>query len=185
MAITSPARFESLRPPSKLLHHSTMAPPEGPRGMTPPAGPRGSRGGHRGGIQKRRGGGPIKVDRDGDMVMGVDGGSSKHSGSGSGTENGGRRSGRGSRASAPARSESRQQAILRALGKDAGAGQSTRSRRGDGSVTLVVRGLQQSKASHNDGGGLRDLLSFLERKATTVGKLSRPVTIKKVCLTGI
>ncbi|CAI4213729.1 unnamed protein product [Parascedosporium putredinis] len=59
---------------------------------------------------------------------------------------------------------------------------STRSQRGP--VTLVwlkVKGLKESKAASNPGGGLKDLLHFLERKATSLATRSnnRPVAIKQ------
>jgi nuclear RNA export factor len=47
-------------------------------------------------------------------------------------------------------------------------------------VWLNVKGLMDSKAAGNSGGGLRDLLSFIERKATTLTKDHLPVVIKQV-----
>ncbi|KAM4059060.1 leucine rich repeats (2 copies) domain-containing protein [Hirsutella rhossiliensis] len=53
--------------------------------------------------------------------------------------------------------------------------------RGGGLTFLRVRGLRQSKAAANQDGGLGDLLSFLERKASsfTTGGQARQVMIKK------
>lgn len=186
-----------MAPPNK-------APPSGPRGGYNSAnGPRGgARGGPRGGIQKRRGGGPVRVDRDGDMVMdastGGGGARQDRSGNGAGAQPRGRggiggralQDGRQARetlnrASAGAK---QRQILIRALGDDLGSlpRRVSPAPRGPGphnqtdTQVLRVVGLQQSKAANNEDGGLRDLLSFLERKATTTGKLTRPVTIKKV-----
>ena len=57
---------------------------------------------------------------------------------------------------------------------------SSRPINGTNTKTLIVEGLQHSKAKDNEGGGLKELLIFLERKATTAGKLSHSVRIKKV-----
>jgi hypothetical protein len=46
------------------MQRAAVAPPRGPRGASPSV-----RGAGRGGIQKRRGGGPARVDKDGDLVM--------------------------------------------------------------------------------------------------------------------
>lgn len=48
-------------------------------------------------------------------------------------------------------------------------------------VWLEVKGLKESKAANNPDGGLRGLLSFLERKATGVSSRNKPVVVKKVC----
>lgn len=47
-------------------------------------------------------------------------------------------------------------------------------------VWLDVRGLADSKAASNPGGGVKDLLSFLERKATGLTQRAPPVVIKQV-----
>lgn len=47
-------------------------------------------------------------------------------------------------------------------------------------VTLKVEGLKSSKAALNEGGGLKELLTFLERKAQSVGHVTRHIRIKKV-----
>lgn len=49
-------------------------------------------------------------------------------------------------------------------------------------VTISVEGLKSSKAAENEGGGLKDLTIFLERKATTVAKRPQTIRIKKVCV---
>ena len=49
---------------------------------------------------------------------------------------------------------------------------------------IKVYGLKESKAASNPGGGVKDLLDFLERKATAPNAPSREaVRIRKVCLT--
>lgn len=59
---------------------------------------------------------------------------------------------------------------------------SSRPINGTNNKTLIVEGLQHSRARDNEGGGLKELLIFLERKATTAGKLNHSVRIKKVCV---
>jgi nuclear RNA export factor len=49
-------------------------------------------------------------------------------------------------------------------------------------ISLRVRGLKESKAASNQDGGLKDLLNFLERKASGSDTEPRKVRIKKVCL---
>lgn len=51
-------------------------------------------------------------------------------------------------------------------------------------MTLRVEGLKSSKAANNEGGGLKELLNFLERKAQSVAKTSRPIRIKKSQIKG-
>ncbi|KAL7628720.1 nuclear mRNA export, poly(A)+RNA binding protein [Parahypoxylon ruwenzoriense] len=51
-------------------------------------------------------------------------------------------------------------------------------------MALRVEGLKSSKAAGNEGGGLKELLIFLERKAQAVGKTTRPVRIKKSQING-
>ena len=49
---------------------------------------------------------------------------------------------------------------------------------------IKIYGLKESKAASNAGGGVKDLLDFLERKATAPNAPSREaVRIRKVCLT--
>jgi nuclear RNA export factor len=184
-----------------------------PRSSTPPAGPRGSsparRGIGRGGIQKRRGG-PPRVDKDGDLVMDPVGGKAML-GSGSGGSEGNRSSraraaGWGGQAAGTSRgnlsTQQSQQAIIRGLESqqanilESRVSQSTFSERGGPGrkdwrrdlqtplTSLRVRGLKESKAASNLDGGLKDLLSFLERKANGQDVEShRGVRIKKVCFT--
>ena len=48
---------------------------------------------------------------------------------------------------------------------------------------IIVYGLKESKAASNPGGGVKDLLDFLERKATPPNASTREaVKIRKVCL---
>lgn len=61
---------------------------------------------------------------------------------------------------------------------------STRARaKGTGLTYLRVKGLKESKAVTNPDGGLKDLINFMERKASsfTTGRPKRQVMIKKVC----
>ncbi|WQF78165.1 Putative nuclear transport factor 2 domain, TAP (TAP-C) domain, UBA-like superfamily [Colletotrichum destructivum] len=172
-----------------------MAPPRAPRSMTSQptrdtrnstVGAKTSRGG---GIQKRRGG-RTQVDRDGDLDMGSAAG-------GSGTRRPNSRAApadtnnsrpRGStRSGAPSGKPGSKvhQAIARHL--DTGDGNDLVSRRkpqSSGLVWLTVKGLKESKAASNDDGGLRDLLMFLERKATTLSGRNKTVHIKKSSLRG-
>lgn len=52
-----------------------------------------------------------------------------------------------------------------------------------GLAQLVVRGFKDSKAASNPDGGIKDLLAFLERKASADVSARETVKIKKVCLT--
>lgn len=52
-----------------------------------------------------------------------------------------------------------------------------------GLTQLVVRGFKDSKAASNPDGGIKDLLAFLERKASADVSARETVKIKKVCLT--
>jgi nuclear RNA export factor len=139
----------------------------------------------RGGIQKRRGGGPGRTDSDGDLDM--DG--NRRAGSKPPTESS--QASRGSRGSRPTntRGASRAaQAIARHLNGDAASlssrttGSDRRTTRESSLAWLRVRGLKESKAASNEGGGLKDLLGFLERKASHFDSNSRNVTIRKVCI---
>lgn len=48
---------------------------------------------------------------------------------------------------------------------------------------ISVRGFRNSKAASNPDGGIKDLLAFLERKASAADTASKEITrIKKVCL---
>jgi nuclear RNA export factor len=57
---------------------------------------------------------------------------------------------------------------------------SSRPINGANITTLRIGGLKDSKAASNEGGGLRELIIFVERKASVVGKLARSIRVKKV-----
>ena len=184
----------------------TPAPPTGPRATRASERLTSSRLPSRGGIQKRNST-PVRVDRDGDLVMGAAGSGSRGSGSGRGSA--ARRASAESRRHDPlgARISSRhsrtgidpsavQKTILRSMGSDEpvsrGARSSLKSVRGrsrgqdsrEGLDRITIRGLKQSKAAGNPDGGVSDLIGFLERKATNPDAPAREaVKIKKVCLT--
>lgn len=167
--------------------------PSGPHRGSAPSGPRNSRGSGaktvgRGGINKRRGNAAPRVDRDGDMDMdgaGPNRSSHKakranHSDATTTAPRAARNAANGSRA--PRASIKAQQIIQRALtGGIAGGPRGAQRVNAQETMTLQVAGLKASKAANNEGGGLKELLSFLERKAQTVGKTTRPIRIKKVC----
>ena len=167
-----------------------MAPPRGPRG----GGARATRSNanprppNRGGIQKRKNAGP-KVDVDGDMDMDGEARRAKRPAAPDASNTKPARSTRSSGA-APARLPAKQtEALIRHLkGNNSLASRaSIPSKRGQqktqpGIAWLSVKGLKESKAASNPGGGVKDLLQFLERKATTMANRSstRPVAIKQV-----
>jgi nuclear RNA export factor len=185
------------------MFHRSSTPPTGPRGSSPAR-----RGIGRSGIQKRRGG-PPRVDKDGDLVMDtvegkviVGGGSGRSEGNKSLRARAGARGGqvagtpRGNLST-----QQSQQAIIRGLESQQvnvlesrisqGAfiehpGPVRKDWRHDPQtppVSLRVRGLKESKAALNHDGGLKDLLSFLERKVNGQDVEShKMVRIKKVCL---
>ncbi len=169
--------------------------PTGPRNGTAPPPRRAPGGGktQRGGIAKRRAGGPVKVDRDGDLDMDTAAGGSKRTNHPA--ANGPARSKKppSTTGRAPKPTAKAQQIINKVI-TSGGGGLPSRLSNGTGSsragrqvnalnsVTLKVEGLKSSKAANNEGGGLKELLTFLERKAHHVGKLTRPVRIKKVCV---
>ena len=159
------------------------APPRGPRNTSPSV-----RGGGRGGIQKRRAGtGPVRVDKDGDLVMDAATAADRRKpGKGrleSPAPSKPHGSGRGS--GGPVRgtnigAQKTQQAILRGLG--AQQANVLESRIITGGTSLRIDGLNSSKAASNPDGGLESLLAFLERKASGLDAASnRSVKIKKVC----
>ena len=155
----------------------------------------------RGGIQKRNSI-PIRVDRDGDLVMGAAGSGSRGSGRGSaagrGSTQGRRHDPLGVRSHPPRTGidpSAIQKSVLRSMGSDEpvsrGARSSLRSVRGrgrgqdtrEGLNRITIKGLKQSKAAGNPDGGVSDLIGFLERKATNPDAPAREaVKIKKVCL---
>ncbi|KAK5624464.1 hypothetical protein RRF57_000180 [Xylaria bambusicola] len=143
----------------------------------------------RGGISKRQGARPLKVDRDGDLNMDA-------SAAGSASRSQPKRSNNNATSSsAPIRTSSRnprptaktQQIIQRVINGDPSQISAHRAgRRTDVAppVILRVQGLKDSKAASNEGGGLKELLTFLERKSQTVGHTARPVRIKKSQING-
>lgn len=183
--------------------------PTGPRNARPPTGPRGKRNAttdtkavRGGGVNKRRAGGPTRIDKDGDLDMDAPLAANGASQGKSGPVPTGpkRRSTRSSTSnSRPPKPTSRAQEMIAkvlkgssgTLGSRISAGidpssRHTRSHRPTNStsmMTLKVEGLKNSKAATNAGGGLKDLEQFLIRKAESANKLnnSRHIRIKKVC----
>ncbi|KAK1451802.1 TAP domain-containing protein [Colletotrichum melonis] len=174
-----------------------MAPPRAPRGT--PSGPAregrnstlGAKTSRGGGIQKRKGG-RTQTDRDGDLDMGSGTGTSSTRRSnnvnrGPSDDSNNSRPQRSARSNGPPTKPGSKvhQAIARHL--DTGDGNDLVSRRkgqGPGLVWLSVKGLKESKAASNNDGGLRDLIMFLERKATTLSGRNKTVHIKKSSLKG-
>ncbi len=183
-----------------MLHHPP--PPTGPRASGRLASSRLS---SRGGIQKRNTT-PARVDKDGDLLMDQAGAHGRASGRGRGAAIRGsartRKSDRfdqlGSRTLRSDRAEidptAIQKAVLRGMGSNETASRASRSSlrnvRGRGSTRptdeawdqITVKGFKQSKAAANPGGGISELIAFLERKATHP-EAPETVKIKKVCLT--
>ncbi|KAK7951298.1 mRNA export factor mex67 [Apiospora aurea] len=181
--------------------------PTGPRNGAPRNNTRSAASGKsatRGGIAKRRAGGPIRVDRDGDLDMdaaaaNAAGGRGKKSNpapAGS-TRKSTRTNASSSRPPRPTTKASHMVAkmiqggtgslhsrISQGIDPSSRHTRSSRPINGTNNKTLIVEGLQHSKARDNEGGGLKELLIFLERKATTAGKLSHSVRIKKSQLKG-
>jgi nuclear RNA export factor len=173
-------------------------PPTGPRTSSPAR-----RGVSRGGIQKRRPG-PTRVDKDGDLVMDAVSGTETR-GTGKGRPEGsgrsrGRTAGQAVHNSGVSRgklaTQQARKAIIRGLDSEQAnildsrishsatvdRGRSGGRRDAASILQLRVRGLKDSKASKNADGGLKDLLSFLERKATGLdNEAGMLVRIKKVC----
>ncbi|KAI8958160.1 NTF2-like protein [Daldinia sp. FL1419] len=187
--------------------------PSGPRKGSAPTGPRNSRGSttnsgkaaSRGGISKRRSNTTGRVDKDGDLDMDAPNAANRNPRkpkradpndstvpprSTRSTINGSR---------APRPNVKTQQIIQRVFN---GTGGSLSSRIATGmsggtkafkgarpvnapnTMTLRVEGLKTSKAAGNEGGGLKELLTFLERKAQAVSKTTRNIRIKKSQLNG-
>ena len=177
----------------------------------PPTGPRASgrlassRLPSRGGIQKRNST-PTRVDKDGDLVMDQAGLNGRASGRGRGgairtsarTRRNDTSDPLGARTSRPTRTgidpSAIQKAVLRGMGSSEttprGHRSSLRNVRGRESARptdeawdqITVKGFKQSKAAANPGGGISELIAFLERKATHPDA-PETVKIKKVCLT--
>lgn len=142
----------------------------------------------RGGISKRKAG---RVDGDGDLDMDSAGRRAKKTTT---TEsNPTRSSTRTSTRGGPSRNA---QNVLKHLSNgtaaslasrisnvSSGKTPKTRSRDMTGLTLLRVGGLKESKAATNAGGGVNDLLGFMERKAGSFRTGSkRKVAIKKVCV---
>lgn len=166
---------------------------------TPPTEPRSGRL-NSSGIQKRNRG-PIRIDKDGDLNMDAVSSIKKSRGRAL-RENrdslrirgvAGTRSGRDINATVM------QKAILREMGSGDALrrpnlqsalrpGRNIRRERdhtiGEGLTQIAVKGFKTSKAASNPDGGIKDLLAFLERKASAPNASARElVRIKKVCLT--
>ncbi|KAL0939258.1 mRNA export factor mex67 [Colletotrichum truncatum] len=174
-----------------------MAPPRAPRGAAsqPARETRNStlgaksRGG--GGIQKRRGG-RTTTDKDGDLDMGSGaggggGGARRTNNKPAAADSNNSRPQRSTRSGGPPTKAGSKvhQAIARHLNTGDGADLvSKRKPQSGGLVWLSVKGLKESRAASNDDGGLRDLLTFLERKATTLSNRNKQVVIKKSSMRG-
>ncbi|KAI4860335.1 NTF2-like protein [Hypoxylon rubiginosum] len=182
--------------------------PHGPRKGAGPSGarnPRGSTGkaATRGGICKRRNTTGARVDRDGDLDMDAPaaGGRSSRKPKRDDTIPTGPRSTRpaanGPRGPRP--TAKAQQIIQRVITGTSGnlpsriangmsggtkAFKGGRQVNASHTMTLQVEGLKSSKAANNEGGGLKELLNFLERKAQSVAKTTRPIRIKKSHING-
>ncbi|KAM0329913.1 hypothetical protein ACHAQA_004079 [Verticillium albo-atrum] len=150
-----------------------MAPPRSNR--APASAPKGP---SRGGIQKR--GRPGRVDQDGDLDM--DAAAARRSNRPARNEPSAPRGAqRGTRSNAaPAKGSARNhQAIARHLDGE-GADLITKKKQQSGPlVWLDVKGLKESKAVRNRDGGVRDLISFVERKAQSAGQRTKNVMVLK------
>ena len=173
-------------------------PPNGPR-----RGARGTpnfRGSPRGGIQKRSNAN-LRFDKDGDLNMEPTVGNGRGRGRGSGGRGFPPTQPTGGRNVLPSRQPRNnlipaviEKAIFGGSGSvstvinnpsakytKAGAlGEPVRGK--SGLDQIAVSGWKQSKASSNPDGGVRDLLDFLERKASHNAPPHERVKIKKVCL---
>ncbi|KAI1341468.1 hypothetical protein F5Y15DRAFT_376190 [Xylariaceae sp. FL0016] len=168
--------------------------PTGPKKGGAPTGPRNSRNtssgngkpSSRGGINKRRDRTGIKVDRDGDLNM--DAPATTTGASNNTKQRKNASTGPAPRASTrPTKPTAKvQQIVQRALGNGEGARSLRSGRKGEPPqvVTLKVEGLKSSRAANNEGGGLKELLAFLERKAQTVAHTTRQIRIKKSQMNG-
>ena len=158
----------------------------------------------RGGIQKRNTT-PARVDKDGDLMMDQAGTNGRGNGRGRGVAiRGSSRPPRNGRSDPLVSKNQRhvrtgidpsaiQKAVLRGMGSSEpaprGPRSSLRNIRGRSSRftdeawdQITVKGFKQSKAAANPGGGISELIAFLERKATHPDA-PEAVKIKKVCLT--
>lgn len=148
------------------------------------------------GIKKRGTGGPVRTDRDGDLDMGAHtlangpsrGG--RQASKASDPPTGPRRSTRSAPAGGRAPKPTTRAADMVKKIIESGSGNMTsritagirgsRPINAANTMTLKIGGLKDSKAANNEGGGLNDLLIFIERKASTAGKSGRAVRVKKV-----
>ncbi|KAI0460233.1 hypothetical protein F5B21DRAFT_453800 [Xylaria acuta] len=173
-----------------------MAPMGPKKGSVPngrgPRNPQGNTGkaSTRGGISKRRAAGPLRVDRDGDLNMDASTTTTASQSNPKRSKNNSTPSGAITRTSSrnPRPTAKAQQIIQRVINGDASqvSSRTRGSRRADTVplVVLKVEGLKASKAASNEGGGLKELLTFLERKAQIVGQIPRPIRIKKSQMRG-
>ncbi|KAI0974562.1 hypothetical protein F4678DRAFT_423186 [Xylaria arbuscula] len=166
-----------------------MAPMGPKKGSAPNARSTSTKGSSRGGISKRRGAGPLKVDRDGDLNMGASATANASQSQPRRPKNNSTSSGPATRTSSrnPRPTAKAQQIIQRVINGETSQVSSRRSGRRPDTVplaTLKVEGLQSSKAASNEGGGLRELLAFLERKSQSVGHITRHIRIKKSLIKG-
>ncbi|KAI0159431.1 mRNA export factor mex67 [Pestalotiopsis sp. NC0098] len=184
--------------------------PSGPRAQRNARGatPSNKTTGRPSGIKKRGGGGPTKADRDGDLDMdapAAGGGpgrgarqpkNNKSDAPPSGPRRSTRNAPSSNRGPKPARAADMVKKIIEgssgnmssriAAGIDASTRHTRSSRPINGAniATLRIGGLKDSKAANNEGGGLRELIIFVERKASVVGKLARSVRVKKSSIRG-
>ncbi|KAI1421011.1 hypothetical protein F5Y12DRAFT_69955 [Xylaria sp. FL1777] len=138
----------------------------------------------RGGISKRRAAGSLKVDRDGDLNMDASAMTNASQSQPKRSKNNSAPSGAITRTSSrnPRPTAKAQQIIQRVINGDTSQISSRRAGRHTDTVptvTIKVEGLKASKAASNEGGGLKELLTFLERKSQSVGHIARPIRIKK------
>lgn len=147
-----------------------MAPPSGPqRGPSTRREGREGGGRTRGGITKRRG--PVGTDRDGDVSMDAPAGSADGRPSPTGRGKRGAARGRGT-----TRTSSRIAQNVKNYAGDRGeTGQLSKAH--FQRAVIKVHGIKDSKAASNTDGGLRNLVDFIERKASSRDKR---VTISKV-----
>lgn len=147
----------------------------------------------RGGIQKRKGGAG-RTDGDGDLDMDS---AARRNKKAPPTEPSSMRSRPTTRSSGPGPKGTSKaaQTVLKHLSNgsastlasrisSASSGKGARTRAQDIQLTFLrVRGLKESKAATNPGGGLSDLIGFMERKASTflTGRHKRNIRIRKVC----
>lgn len=174
--------------------HRKGSGPSGPRNNRPAA-TNGTKPVGRGGVSKRRSN-AARIDKDGDLDMDAPIGTNRASRKSKRVDNSiptaprsARPAANGSRGPRPTRQA--RQIIQRVIGEANGSLSSriengmsggTKAFKGpSNTMTLRVEGLKSSKAANNEGGGLKELLTFLERKAQSVGRITRQVRIKKVC----